>query len=206
MPGGHPNARHAADTRADPVIAYAIEHGYLDSGEVFRVPMPDHDAANEGRLSVNRSCKRQNLSPGAWVDDQDGQQCNPLKSPCQDPDAPHFTSFKLWNKNGGRTHVFRQTGGDPAKLKYNPWMRKSPRYDDQGQRSGLCLYRGFLIRIKGRSDNVSSYPGPGKHQAAFDTIGCRNGHLIHSVRRILGTVNTHSRPLSIRYPSYDMAH
>lgn len=138
MPGGHPNARHPADTRADPLIAHAIAQGYLDTGEPYTVPAtwPSHQAANEVRLSLNRSARRQNLSPGAWVTDHDGNQCNPLKNPCPAPDGPHLVKIKLWTKNQGRTHVFRQTGGDPARLKYNPWRRKSPRYDDRGQRSG----------------------------------------------------------------------
>jgi hypothetical protein len=135
MPGGHPNARHPADMRADPVVAAAIDQGYLNSGEAFRIPMPNHEAANEGRLSVNRSCRRQNLSPAAWVDDQDGQPCNPAKNECADPDGPHYTSFLLWDKNRARTHIFRQTGGDPAKLKWNPWARQTPRYDDYGSRT-----------------------------------------------------------------------
>lgn len=134
MPGGHPNARHPADTTADPVIAHAIQAGYLDSGNPFDIPMPDHESANRGRLSVNRSARRQNLSPGAWVAGSDGEPCKP---PCPDPGAPHYTRFRLWSKNAGRTHVFRESGGDPAKLKYNPWTsHKRQRYDDSGKPPG----------------------------------------------------------------------
>ena len=124
-----------ADTRADPVIAHAIEQGYLDSNEVFTVPgMASHDIANDGRLSVNRAARRRNLSPGAWVADQDG---NPCYQDCQDPDAPHLVKFRLWSKNTARTHVFRETGGDPSKLKYNPWTsHKRVRHDDSGQIQG----------------------------------------------------------------------
>jgi hypothetical protein len=138
MPGGHPNARHPADTRADPVIADVIAQGYMDSGEVYTIgrAWPTHAAANEVRLSVNRSARRQNLSPGCWVTDQDGQKCNPLQNPCQDPDAPHYVKLRLYSKDSGRTHIFRQSGGDPAKLKYNPWTRKKPRYDNSGNRIG----------------------------------------------------------------------
>lgn len=134
MPGGHHNARHPADTRADPVIDHALEGGYLGSGEPFDIPMPDHDSANQGRLSVNRAARRRNLSPGAWVADQHG---NPCYKDCADPSAPHYTRFRLWPKNEARTHVFRQTGGDPSKLKYNPWTAsKRVKYDDQGQLPG----------------------------------------------------------------------
>jgi hypothetical protein len=134
-------SRHAgkplpkADTRADPVIQHALDQGYLDSGEPFTVPgMPDHQSANEGRLSVNRAARRRNLSPGAWVADQDG---NPCYQDCQNPDAPHLVKFRLWSKNAARTHVFRETGGDPGKLKYNPWTsHKTVRHDDSGQLPG----------------------------------------------------------------------
>jgi hypothetical protein len=136
MTGGHPNARHPADTRADPLIEYAIANGYLNSDESVYVPMPSHEAANQGRLSVNRSIRRQNLGGGARVEDKDGQPCNPLKNPCQDESAPHYTSFRIWSKERTRTHVFRATGGDPAKLKYNPWRRKGVKYDDSGRRTG----------------------------------------------------------------------
>lgn len=133
MPGGHPNARHPADTSADPVIARMIEAGYLGNDTPYDIPMPDHDSANRGRLSVNRSARRQNLSPGAWVADEAGERCVP---PCAAPEAPHYLRVKLWPKTAGRGHVFRQTGGDPAKLKYNPWARTGPRFDDQGERNG----------------------------------------------------------------------
>lgn len=133
MPGGHPNARHPADTSADPVIAKMIEAGYLGSDTPFDIPMQDHDSANRGRLSVNRSARRQNLSPGAWVADEAGEPCYP---PCAAPEAPHYLRVKLWAKKDARTHIFRQTGGDPAKLKYNPWARQGNRYGDDGSLSG----------------------------------------------------------------------
>lgn len=120
-----------ADTRADPVIADALDTGYLDSDAVYTIPgFPDHATANEGRLSVNRSARRQNLSPGAWVTDQDGQPCY---KDCQAPSAPHEVHFRLWSKDRARTHVFRQSGGDPANLKYNPWTsHRTRRFSDDG--------------------------------------------------------------------------
>ena len=103
---------------------------------MFTIPgLASHDVANDGRLSVNRAARRRNLSPGAWVADQDG---NPCYQDCQDPGAPHLVKFRLWSKNTARTHIFRQTGGDPAKLKYNPWTsHKRIRHDDAGQVQGL---------------------------------------------------------------------
>lgn len=133
MPGGHPNARHPADTRADPIIAKMLADGYLDTGESRDYLLPSHDAANQVRLSFNRSARRQNFSPGAWVASEDGQPCDPRKHPCPAPDSPHYARLKLWAKNAGRTHIFRQTGGDPSQLKYNPWARKGRRYDDTGR-------------------------------------------------------------------------
>ena len=54
-----------------------------------------------------------------------------------DPAAPHYTRFRLWPKNEARTHIFRQTGGDPANLKYNPWTAsKRVKHDDQGKLPG----------------------------------------------------------------------
>ena len=135
MPGGHPNARHQADRRADPVIALAIERGYLNTDEPFDVPRPDHNSANELRLSLNRSAQRQNLSVPAWVADANGEECNPRKTTCRDPEGPHYVRFRVYDKKSGRAHVFRSTGGDPAQLKYNPWARKGPKFTDSGERA-----------------------------------------------------------------------
>ncbi len=120
-----------ADTRADPVIADALDRGYLDSDAVYTIPgLPTHDAANEGRLAVNRSARRQNLSPGAWVADDTGERCY---KDCANPQAPHQVRFRLWSKDKARTHVFRQSGGNPENLKYNPWTsHRTRRYSDQG--------------------------------------------------------------------------
>jgi hypothetical protein len=130
MPGGHPNARHAADTRADPIVAYMVEHQYLGTDESLDIALPTHDAANEGRLAFNRSARRQNLSPAAWVADEAGERCT---TQCASPGSPHYLRLKLWAKDAARTHIFRATGGDPAGLKYNPWQRKTKRYSDSGQ-------------------------------------------------------------------------
>lgn len=127
-----------ADTRADPILEDAIGKGYMDTDEVYTVgaPLPTHDVANKARVLIGNSARRRNLSAGAWVTDQDGQQClDGWKGspPCADKNAPHLVKFKLWSKDKGRTHVFRASGGDPSNLKYNPWNRpKTRKYDDQG--------------------------------------------------------------------------
>jgi hypothetical protein len=70
------------------------------------------------------------VSCAAWVTDADGEPC--YRS-CADPSAPHGVHFRLFPKNASRRFVTEQAGGDPAKLKYNPWKRKSgPRFDDNG--------------------------------------------------------------------------
>lgn len=135
MAGRHPAALRPADHRADPVIEDAVAKGYLESGLVYAIPgFKTHNAAVEGRLSVTRSAKRQNLSAACWVADQDGTQCY---KDCADPRAPHQVHFRLWTKESARAHIFRQTGGDPANLKYNPWTQhRTRRFGDDGSRPG----------------------------------------------------------------------
>lgn len=131
MSGRHPARLQKADTRADPVIKDAMDSGYMDSGAVYTIPgFPTHEAANQARLSVNRSARRQNLSTGAWVTGPDQNQC---LADCQHPGEPHEVHFRLWSKDAARTHVFKESGGDPANLKWNPWTsHRSPRYSDTG--------------------------------------------------------------------------
>lgn len=112
------------------MVEDALDRGHLESGDTYVVPnMASHRIANEARLSVNRAARRRNLSPSAWVTDQDGQSCY---KDCQDPDAPHGVRFRLFAKNQARAHIFQQTGGDPANLKYNPW-KSAPRHGDDGR-------------------------------------------------------------------------
>lgn len=127
-----------ADTRADPILEDAIERGYVGTDEPYTIsaPLPSHGIANDARKLVQAAAKRRNLAAGAWVTDHDGQQCLDGwrgAPPCQDPEGPHYVKFRLWSKDAARTHVFRQTGGDPSKLKYNPWRQgKTQKYDDHG--------------------------------------------------------------------------
>lgn len=128
--GRHPASWAQADRRADPVIEDALNKGLLDSGTPYSIAgFESHDAANEGRKAVNRSARRQNISPACWVADSDGGYC--YKN-CKNADAPHSVHFRLWSKNAARTHVFQESGGDPANLKFNPWAqgRKKKRDDD----------------------------------------------------------------------------
>jgi len=121
------------DESAHPVIEDALARGYLDTGAIYQVNgFTSHAAANEGRLSVNRGGKHLNVSTPSWVTDQAGESCYKA---CQDPQAPHSVYFRLHSKDSARQHVYTETGGDPAKLKYNPFARgQAPALDDSGQR------------------------------------------------------------------------
>lgn len=132
MSGRRPKALVQADKRADPVVDDALERGFLDSGRVYDIPrLRSHDVANEVRRSVTRSARRRNLSPACWVADEAG---NPCWKACQNPGAPHMTRFRLFSKDAARGHILRETGGDPSKLKWNPWDQgKNRRYSDSGQ-------------------------------------------------------------------------
>lgn len=121
------------DERAHPVVKDALDKGYLDTGADYRIPgFGSHDAANEARLSVQRAQAHLGFGMAARVTDQDGMPC---WKDCRDPSAPHEVTFKLWSKDKARGHVFRESGGDPANLKYNPWKRGEKRaVDDSGRR------------------------------------------------------------------------
>jgi hypothetical protein len=103
----------------------------MDSGRKYIVPgFPTHDAANEARLSITRGLKHFGASPAAWVTDSDGQQCY---RDCKDPSAPHGAGFELHSQNAAKRHIVQQTGGDPSKLKYNPYARPvQGRFDADG--------------------------------------------------------------------------
>jgi hypothetical protein len=132
MAGRHPNRMRPRDESAHPVVQDAIDRGYLVSGEKYHVPgLMTHDIANTARLSVGRALEHFGLSRAAWVTDADG---NPCFRDCKDPSAPHGVGFQLYTKDGARAHVVRESGGDPAKLKFNPHMpRKTGRFSDDGK-------------------------------------------------------------------------
>lgn len=120
------------DERAHPVIQDAYAKGYLDTGADYPISgLASHAIANEVRLAVQRGQGHLGFAEAARVVDEDG---NPCFRACQDPLAPHGVTFRLWSKDGARAHVFRQTSGDPANLKYNPWKRADPALvDDRGK-------------------------------------------------------------------------
>lgn len=121
------------DERAHPVVNDALDRGYLDTGREYPVDgIASHDAANEARLSVKNAATHLGVSEACWVVDGAG---NPCGADCQAPGTPHGIRFRLHNKNAARAYITRQSGGDPSKLKYNPFQRGEPRrIDDNGQR------------------------------------------------------------------------
>lgn len=131
MPGRYPHVSQARDERAHGVIQDAIDKGYLDSGRKYIVPgFANHESANQGRRSITRGLDHFGLARSAWVTDGDGNQCY---QDCKDPDAPHGAGFELHSKDRGRAYVVDDTGGDPAKLKWNPHdARRHGRFADNG--------------------------------------------------------------------------
>lgn len=132
MSGRHPKSMRPRDESAHGVIQDALDKGYLGTDAVYPVDgFTSHDAANEGRLSINRGSKHLNVSAACWVVDSDGQHC---PGHCKSPDSAHGLRFRLWSKDSARSHVLASTGGDPSKLRYNPFQRRSgPAFDDAGR-------------------------------------------------------------------------
>ncbi len=129
----HPGRMRPRDERAHPVVRDAIERGYVQSGEVYPVDgLPSHETANQARKSIRAAGEHLGVAVAAWVADADG---NPCWKDCADPQAPHRACFRLFPKETARQHVATETGGDPSKLKYNPWKKAEPRLvDDKGRR------------------------------------------------------------------------
>jgi hypothetical protein len=123
----HPFKQTPRDTRAHTLIEHHLNRYGLNTGDETAVRFEqdgydNHAAANQGRLSIRRGARHYDVSAAARVTDQDGQQC---VYDCADPAAPHALVFSLWSKDHGRAHVFRQSGGDPAALKYVPYGRRT---------------------------------------------------------------------------------
>jgi hypothetical protein len=118
MAGRHPNALRPRDETAHPLLQDALDKGYLDSMQEYVVSgFPDNTSANEGRLAVRRAARHFNVAVAAFCKEQ--------------PDGTWSLHFRCHNKNAARAYVVQQTGGDPTKLKYNPF-KKTPKRDDDG--------------------------------------------------------------------------
>jgi hypothetical protein len=131
MASRHPHVNPSRDERAHGVIQDAIDKGYLDTGKKYYVgDLPSHEVANESRKAITRGLGHFNLAPTAWVTDEAG---NPCWKGCKDPAGPHGAGFELHSKNQARKYIVEKTGGDPAKLRYNPFAPAvSGRFDDDG--------------------------------------------------------------------------
>jgi hypothetical protein len=127
----YPHAAGPRDESAHGVIQDAVDKGYLDTGRKYYVGnLASHDIANEARKSITRGLAHFGLAPTAWVTDKDG---NPCWKDCKAPDAPHGAGFELHSKNAARKYVVAATGGDPSKLRYNPFTPpRAGRFDDNG--------------------------------------------------------------------------
>lgn len=133
MPGRNMTQARPRDERAHPVIRDAIERGFIHTGEVYTDigALPNHSIANTSRRLVKNAGQHLGVSVAAWVVDADGEPC---WKDCQDASAPHSVRFRVFTKNSGRAKVVQDTGGDPSKLKYNPFRKNAPRLlDDDGQ-------------------------------------------------------------------------
>lgn len=122
MPNRNPNRIRQRDERGHPVVRDAIDRGYEASRAEYPIgPLPSHAIANESRLIIGRALEHHGYPRAAWVTDEDGIACY---KDCQDPNAPHYAYFRLHNKDSARKHVFSKAGGNPANLKYNPYVRR----------------------------------------------------------------------------------
>ena len=132
MAARHPHVNPNRDERAHGVIQDAIDKGYLDTGRKYYVgDLPSHEVANESRKAITRGLAHFNLAPTSWVTDKDGSPC---WKDCKDPEGPHGTGFELHSKNAARKFIVEKTGGDPAKLRYNPFAQApTGRFTDDGQ-------------------------------------------------------------------------
>jgi hypothetical protein len=133
MAGRHPKALRPRDESAHPLIKQALAEGYLDTHAIYHLDgLASHAAANNARLSLNRGGQHLNVSTPSWVTDETGEQCTKA---CRAPETPHGLRFKLYSKDSARAHVLRESGGDPSKLKYNPFAKgQRSLIDDSGAR------------------------------------------------------------------------
>jgi hypothetical protein len=127
----YPHAAGTRDERAHGIIQDAVDKGYLDTGRKYYVgDLPTHEAANESRKAITRGLTHFGLAPTAWVTDEAGEPC---WKDCKSPEGPHGAGFELHSKNQARKYMVDKTGGDPAKLKYNPFApARTGRFDDDG--------------------------------------------------------------------------
>jgi hypothetical protein len=124
MAGRHPRAMRPRDESAHPVVQKAIDEGYVGSGSYVEIDgFASRDAANRGRKAVNNAARHLGVS------------CSSKEAAdlLELTDGTWRLRFRLWAKNQGRQHVHQVSGGDPAKLAYNPFARaEGPAVDENG--------------------------------------------------------------------------
>jgi hypothetical protein len=126
MSGRHPAGMRPRDETAHPVVKHAIEQGYLGTGQPYIVKgFADWEAADRGRRSINNACRHLGVSCSSRA----------AEHIIQAPDGTFEVHFRLYPKSTGRQYVRQQTGGDPAKLAYNPFQRGERAIVDDSGRS-----------------------------------------------------------------------
>src|ERR1039458_6952814 len=125
MAGRHPNARRPRDESAHPLVQHALDNGYLSTGKPYVVPgFTSYSAANDGRNAIYNAARHLGVACSS-------RKAEDIHSA---PDGTWSVHFKLYTKNEGRQYIRASTGGDPAKLAYNPFQRAAPRVlDDDGR-------------------------------------------------------------------------
>ena len=133
MGGRHPASLRQRETRGHAVVRDAVDRGLINTDTEYVIPPAGtHEQANEARKWIKAAGDHYGVSAAAWVTDRDGTQC---WKACRDPNAPHGVRFKLWSKDEARKHVVRESGGDPANLKWNPFSRaEGPLVNEAGER------------------------------------------------------------------------
>jgi len=121
MPNRQPFKGGPRDERAHPLIENYLDIHGINSGVYAPLAMPGakdrqrgvYDnpvAAINDRRSMYRGAKHFRLSAHVIVGDGPDEGTGIL-------------TFALFDKDVGRRHVFQQSGGDPARLAYNPYSK-----------------------------------------------------------------------------------
>lgn len=133
MPGKDPHVFTPRDERAHPVMQDAIDRGFLEQGtargresEPYWLPgFPTHAVANAARRSVYAAAKHMGVSCSSRTGEDIIEQ----------EDGTFAVRFWIMSRDSAKRRVLETTGGDPSKLAYNPFARRSKRViADDGSR------------------------------------------------------------------------
>lgn len=133
MTGKHPAKFQPRDERAHPVVMDAINKGYAEQGSIhgrdsepYTIPgFPDFNTANAARRSVYCAAKHLGVSCSSRTNEDIIEQ----------EDGTFLLRFWVMSRASAKKRVIEATGGDPTKLAYNPFRKRSRRVmDDEGNR------------------------------------------------------------------------